>query len=153
MAAPMLVGDAAAARARIQPALVMLGDASSDLSFAMSLMKGAELLALRGGSFDPLLPFHEIGQLGDEYLAEMDAGAKLRHAGEAAQEACASVDRCCGHLHAVLLLLGHTGLPDVDGVIEEERVAAVGELKAAKGRLKLGAGMVAGARQDVSGAN
>uniref|UniRef100_J3KWK0 Uncharacterized protein n=1 Tax=Oryza brachyantha TaxID=4533 RepID=J3KWK0_ORYBR len=109
---------------------------------------GAELLAVRGASFNPLFPYHEIDQLGeDEYLAEMDAGAKLHGAVEAAQEACTCFDSICGHLHAMILLLDYPGLLDV---IEEERVAAAADLSAAIERVRLGRSMAAGARQDVS---
>uniref|UniRef100_A0A0E0JE92 Uncharacterized protein n=1 Tax=Oryza punctata TaxID=4537 RepID=A0A0E0JE92_ORYPU len=152
--AQMLVGDAAAVRARIQLAQGVLGSASCKLALATSLVIGAKLLALRGGSYNPLMPYDEINHLGDEYVAEMNAWARLREAGRAAEEACASIDRCNGHLETTSLLLDHGDLPGVNGFIEKERLdATTGDLEAAIGRVELGSERAFGARQDVSGAN
>uniref|UniRef100_A0A0E0JE91 Uncharacterized protein n=1 Tax=Oryza punctata TaxID=4537 RepID=A0A0E0JE91_ORYPU len=153
---PMLATDeeeAAAARTRIQLAMGELGDASRDLASAMSLMKVAELLALHGGSVNPSTRLGGIGLLGDQYLAERNAGTKLREAGKEAREAYVSVDWCRSNLDAILLLLDHPRLPGVDGMIEEELFVADDNLQGAIGNAKLGNERVAGARQDVSGAN
>ncbi|EAY72611.1 hypothetical protein OsI_00475 [Oryza sativa Indica Group] len=152
--AQMLVGDAAAAaRARIQLAQGALEDASGKLASAMSLMVGAKLLVLRGGSHDPLMPYHDIGHLGDEYAAEKNACAKLRGAEREAEEACARIGMCSGHLETISLLLDHENLPGVNDLIENERLdAAVDDLLAAIGKVESGKKMANDARLDV-GAN
>lgn len=152
--AQMLVSDAAAAaRARIQLAQGALEDASGKLASAMSLMVGAKLLVLRGGSHDPLMPYHDIGHLGDEYAAEKNACAKLRGAEREAEEACARIGMCSGHLETISLLLDHENLPGVNDLIENERLdAAVDDLLAAIGKVESGKKMANDARLDV-GAN
>uniref|UniRef100_A0A0D9UWY7 Uncharacterized protein n=1 Tax=Leersia perrieri TaxID=77586 RepID=A0A0D9UWY7_9ORYZ len=141
------------ARDRIKLALEALGDASSDLSFAMSSMKAAEILALRGGGASPSLPCIRIEELGVQYLAERNAGLKLRDAWEDAKEAYPVVEQSRSHLEAVLLLLDHLGVPDVDDLIQADRRAAVDCIKAAKGNAELGCGRAIAARRDVPGAN
>uniref|UniRef100_A0A0E0JE94 Uncharacterized protein n=1 Tax=Oryza punctata TaxID=4537 RepID=A0A0E0JE94_ORYPU len=140
LAAPLLVDNAVAARDRIELALGALGEASSDLAFAMSVMKGAELLVLS----DVI----RIEQLGDQDFPEYNAGVKLHDAVENAEEAVAMVDGCRSHLDAALLLLDHPRLPGVDGLIEEERAAADVNLEAAKGSAELGTEKAVGARKD-----
>uniref|UniRef100_A0A0D3EJT2 Uncharacterized protein n=1 Tax=Oryza barthii TaxID=65489 RepID=A0A0D3EJT2_9ORYZ len=148
--AQMLVGDAAAAaRARIQLAQGALEDASGKLASAMSLTVGAKLLVLRGGSHDPLMPYHDIGHLGDEYAAEKNACAKLRGAEREAEEACARIGMCSGHLETISLLLDHENLPGVNDLIENERLdAAVDDLLAAIGKVESGKKMANDARLD-----
>uniref|UniRef100_A0A0E0G923 Uncharacterized protein n=1 Tax=Oryza nivara TaxID=4536 RepID=A0A0E0G923_ORYNI len=96
--------------------------------------------------------------LGDEssvnYLAEQSAAIKLSYAESDARKAYALVDGCRGHLDAALLLLDHVGrLPDVQGMINAERLAAVADLEAAIVAVQRSAEMATAARQDVSGAS
>ncbi|EAZ10606.1 hypothetical protein OsJ_00437 [Oryza sativa Japonica Group] len=130
-----------------------LVDASRNLASAMSLMKVAELLALHGGSVNPSTHLGEISLLGDQYLAERNAGIKLLEAGKDARKAYISVDGCRGNLDAILLLLDHPRVPCVDDFIEEELFVAGDNLQGAIGNAKLGTERAVGARQDVSGAN
>uniref|UniRef100_A0A0E0BXD4 DOG1 domain-containing protein n=1 Tax=Oryza meridionalis TaxID=40149 RepID=A0A0E0BXD4_9ORYZ len=136
LAAPLLADNAAAsaARDRIQRVLGALGEASSDLAFAMSVMNGAKLLVFSD-------------------FPEGNAGVVLHDAVEDVEEAFAMVDSCCSHLDAVLLLLDHPRLPGVDGLIQEELAAADGDLQATIGNAELGTELAVGARQDVSRAN
>uniref|UniRef100_A0A0D3FJ12 Uncharacterized protein n=1 Tax=Oryza barthii TaxID=65489 RepID=A0A0D3FJ12_9ORYZ len=87
------------------------------------------------------------------YLAEQSAAIKLSYAESDAQKAYALVDGCRGHLDAALLLLDHVGLPDVHGMINSERLAAVADLEAAIVAVQRSTEMATAARQDVSGAS
>ena len=88
------------------------------------------------------------------YLAEQSAAIKLSYAESDARKAYALVDGCRGHLDAALLLLDHVGrLPDVQGMINAERLAAVADLEAAIVAVQRSAEMATAARQDVSGAS
>ncbi|KAF0920771.1 hypothetical protein E2562_036854 [Oryza meyeriana var. granulata] len=147
LTSPMLSSDVKDVRTGIQVALGELGDASNDLAVAMSVMMGAELLVLCED--DPLLTLLGINHVGEQYLAERNAGAKLHEAGEDAQEAFSKVDSCRSHLDAILLLLDHPDLPDVAAAIEEERVAAVVDLNGAEEAVGFSAEMATAARQVV----
>uniref|UniRef100_J3KWK3 Uncharacterized protein n=2 Tax=Oryza brachyantha TaxID=4533 RepID=J3KWK3_ORYBR len=138
-------------RDRVQRVVTALGEVSGDLACAMSSTKAAELLALRGGSFHPSMRLLGNSQLGERHLAERNAGNKLPDAGKYAQDAYTSVCWCRSHLHTVLLLLEHKGVPDVNVFIDEERIVAVGDLADAIARVELSAGKAASARQDVPG--
>uniref|UniRef100_A0A0D9UWY9 Uncharacterized protein n=1 Tax=Leersia perrieri TaxID=77586 RepID=A0A0D9UWY9_9ORYZ len=151
--APMLAGDAEAARDRIELALGALGDASNNLSSAMSYMKAAEDLALTGGATVPSVPLHRIEQLPVKYVAEENAGLKLREARMDAKVAYPIVELSRSHLEAVLLLLDHPGVPGVDDLIEHERGAAVAGINTARANAELGCDWAIRARNDLPGAN
>ncbi|KAL5228627.1 hypothetical protein ABZP36_016892 [Zizania latifolia] len=150
LTSPMPAGDAVAARARIQLVQDKLRDASNNVASVVSFIGAAEILALRGGSTDPVMPLHMIHQLGDQNLAERDALGVLRETRMTAVETYAIVDWCLSHLRAVFLLLEHPGIPDVGVLIEAERLAAVGDLEAAIANAQLCAAEATDVRQDVT---
>uniref|UniRef100_A0A0E0JE97 Uncharacterized protein n=1 Tax=Oryza punctata TaxID=4537 RepID=A0A0E0JE97_ORYPU len=145
----MVAGDANTVREAIQLALDALGDENcSDLAFATSSMTAAKLLALRGDSINPALRLLRVN-----YDAERNAAIKLTKAESEAREAYAFVNKCRGHLGAVLLLMGHVSLPDVDDVINAEHLAAVADLRSAILAVQLSVELATAARKDVSGAS
>ncbi|KAL6626791.1 hypothetical protein ACP70R_030517 [Stipagrostis hirtigluma subsp. patula] len=126
-----------------------LSDASDGLVVATAWMGAVELLALRSGGHAPAAPLRSIDDLvrGEDGLALRLALTKLRDARARAEDALGGVDGCRGHLGAAKLLLEHPGVPDLEGCIEAERVAAFDALTAAMRQVAEAAALVDAARE------
>ncbi|KAL6626789.1 hypothetical protein ACP70R_030515 [Stipagrostis hirtigluma subsp. patula] len=133
LALPTHVADAPEVRARLELVRGMLrDDASVEIALAASAVTAAELVALRGAADNPANPLPSIYDIPVGFLFVRLALDLVQVARLRAYEACDAVQRCCGHLTTAVNLLDHPDLPGVDGLIDAERVAAHGDLDAAK---------------------
>jgi hypothetical protein len=97
---------------RIRLVLGALDGVSGELALAASAVAAAELVALRGVAFSPMLSVH---------FRERHALGALQSARVLAENAHGSVERCRGHLCAVLYQLNQQCL---HGLVEAEAPSA-----------------------------
>jgi hypothetical protein len=102
---------------RIRLVLGALDVVSGELALAASAVAAAELVVLRGAALSPMLSVHG---------RERHALGALQSARVLAENAHGSVERCRGHLCAVLYQLSQRCL---HGLVEAERAAAHRDLE------------------------
>ncbi|KQK13477.1 hypothetical protein BRADI_1g10400v3 [Brachypodium distachyon] len=129
---PMSTADAEMVFRGITSAEAHLADASSAIGLAMSLMGTVDLVGVR------------YTRSSDR--AELRAQVCLRAARARGEEVHEAIGRCRGHLGTAALLLSCPDLPEVDDLIDAERVTAVRELEVAlQGTVDVG-GLISAAR-------
>jgi hypothetical protein len=132
---PMRAADGDDARAQAMLAEDLLVEASTNLALVVSLAMVANRVALSGAAPNPAAPlnsFHDIGGVDEAERNLRAALEQLRDARVRAYHAWVSVQQGRGHLQAAYQLLDHERLPGVDGFLDNERVAARGDLDVAR---------------------
>jgi hypothetical protein len=131
---PMGAADGDSGRTQAMVAEDLLVDASTKLVVAVSVMMAAEHVGLRGVAPNPAAPlrsFRDIGGATESERNLRDALELFRDARVGAENAWLVVQRGRCHLWAAYQLLDHERLPGVDGFLDNERVAAQGDLHSA----------------------